>query len=128
LELKDGRARVSVVLHTSNALSWALKQPITDIATDPLSFGYRPAELLAIFGRMAAAGDYELDPGAGPVLTDHFRRVSGDVNFGNARDARLLFEKARTAQSQRLRTLGRMPAVEELRGLHVADVEAAISR
>ncbi|MFK0247615.1 right-handed parallel beta-helix repeat-containing protein [Amycolatopsis azurea] len=89
---------------------------------------YSPDELLAIFGRMASAGDYELDPGAGPVLTDHFRRVSGDVNFGNARDARLLFEKARTAQSQRLRTLGRMPAVEELRGLHVTDVEAAIAR
>ncbi|MFJ8913014.1 right-handed parallel beta-helix repeat-containing protein [Amycolatopsis sp. NPDC102389] len=89
---------------------------------------YSPDELLAIFGRMASAGDYELDPDAGPVLTGHFRRVSGDVNFGNARDARLLFEKARTAQSQRLRLLGRMPAVEELRGLHVADVEAAIAR
>ncbi|RSM63261.1 ATPase [Amycolatopsis sp. WAC 01376] len=89
---------------------------------------YSPAELLAIFGRMASAGDYELDPDAGPVLTGHFRRVSGDVNFGNARDARLLFEKARTAQSQRLRLLGRMPALEELRGLHVADVEAAIAR
>ncbi|WP_340683427.1 right-handed parallel beta-helix repeat-containing protein [Amycolatopsis coloradensis] len=89
---------------------------------------YSPDELLAIFGRMASAGDYELDPAAGPVLTGHFRRVSGDVNFGNARDARLLFEKARTAQSQRLRLLGRMPAVEELRGLHVADVEAAITR
>ncbi|EME58524.1 right-handed parallel beta-helix repeat-containing protein [Amycolatopsis decaplanina] len=89
---------------------------------------YSPAELLAIFGRMASAGDYELDPDAGPVLTDHFRRVSGDVNFGNARDARLLFEKARTAQSQRLRLTGRMPAVEELRGLRVADVEAAIAR
>ncbi|HET6289115.1 MAG TPA: right-handed parallel beta-helix repeat-containing protein [Amycolatopsis sp.] len=88
---------------------------------------YSPAELLAIFGRMASAGDYELDPAAGPVLTGHFRRVSGDVNFGNARDARLLFEKARTAQSRRLRLLGRMPAVEELRGLHVADVEAAIT-
>lgn len=89
---------------------------------------YSPDELLAIFGRMASAGDYELDPAAGPVLTGHFRRVSGDVNFGNARDARLLFEKARTAQSQRLRLLGRMPAIEELRGLHVADVEAAITR
>ncbi|MEV7551818.1 right-handed parallel beta-helix repeat-containing protein [Amycolatopsis sp. NPDC089917] len=89
---------------------------------------YSPAELLAIFGRMAAAGDYELDPAAGPVLTEHFRRVSGDANFGNARDARLLFEKARTAQSQRLRLLGRMPAVEDLRGLHAADVEAAIAR
>ncbi|MBB5852023.1 right-handed parallel beta-helix repeat-containing protein [Amycolatopsis umgeniensis] len=89
---------------------------------------YSPGELLAIFGRMASAGDYELDPGAAPVLTEHFRLVAGEVNFGNARDARRLFEKVRKAQSQRLRLLGRMPAVEELRGLHVADVEAAIAR
>jgi hypothetical protein len=59
LELKDGRARVSVVLHTTNALSWALKQPITDIATDPLSFGYRPAELLADEALDPALGDSE---------------------------------------------------------------------
>ncbi|ANN19465.1 ATPase [Amycolatopsis orientalis] len=89
---------------------------------------YSPDELLAIFGRMASAGDYELDPAAAPVLTDHFRRISGDVNFGNARDARRLFEKVRKAQSQRLRLLGRMPAVEELRGLHVADVVVATSQ
>ncbi|WP_409490074.1 right-handed parallel beta-helix repeat-containing protein [Amycolatopsis sp. cmx-11-12] len=89
---------------------------------------YSPGELLAIFGRMASAGDYELDPDAAPVLTDHFRLISGDANFGNARDARRLFEKVRKAQSQRLRLLGRMPAVEELRGLHVADVELATAR
>ncbi|WP_181774780.1 right-handed parallel beta-helix repeat-containing protein [Amycolatopsis pittospori] len=89
---------------------------------------YSSAELLAIFGRMASAGDYDLDPDAGPILEDHFRLISADVNFGNARDARLLFEKARTAQSQRLRLLGRMPTVEELRGLHVADVVAATAR
>ncbi|GAB3712265.1 hypothetical protein GCM10027598_18710 [Amycolatopsis oliviviridis] len=89
---------------------------------------YSPGELLSIFGRMAAAGDYELDPGAEPVLVDYFRRISGDVNFGNARDARRLFEGARKAQSQRLRLLGRMPSVEELRGLHAADVEIAAGR
>ncbi|MEU3628610.1 ATPase [Amycolatopsis coloradensis] len=89
---------------------------------------YSPAELLSIFGRMAAAGDYELDPDADPVLTDYFRLVSGDANFGNARDARRLFEEARKAQAQRLRLLGRMPTVEELRGLHVADVVVAAAR
>jgi hypothetical protein len=89
---------------------------------------YSPDELLAIFGRMASSGDYVLDPGTAPVLTEHFRLISGDVNFGNARDARRLFEKVRKAQSQRLRLLGRMPAVEELRGLQVADVVAATAR
>ncbi|MER6668550.1 right-handed parallel beta-helix repeat-containing protein [Amycolatopsis japonica] len=89
---------------------------------------YSPAELLSIFGRMAAAGDFELDPDADPVLTDYFRLISGDANFGNARDARRLFEEARKAQAQRLRLLGRMPTVEELRGLHVADVIVAAAR
>ncbi|MEV6906867.1 right-handed parallel beta-helix repeat-containing protein [Amycolatopsis sp. NPDC051071] len=89
---------------------------------------YSPEELLAIFGRMASAGDYDLDPGACPVLADHFRLISADLNFGNARDARRLFEKVRKAQSQRLRLLGRMPVVEELRELHVADVVVATAR
>jgi hypothetical protein len=44
--LKDGRAEVSVVLHTKNALSWALTLTNFDVANDPLSFGYRPGELL----------------------------------------------------------------------------------
>ncbi|QXV62303.1 right-handed parallel beta-helix repeat-containing protein [Amycolatopsis sp. TNS106] len=89
---------------------------------------YSPGELLSIFGRMVSAGDYALDPDAAPVLTEYFRLVSGDVNFGNARDARKLFEGARKAQAQRLRLLGRMPTVEELRALHVADVEVATTR
>ncbi|WP_414942049.1 right-handed parallel beta-helix repeat-containing protein [Amycolatopsis sp. cmx-11-51] len=89
---------------------------------------YSPDELLSIFGRMAAAGDYELDQSADLVLLEYFRRVSGGVNFGNARDARRLFEGARKAQSQRLRLLGRMPSVGELRGLHVADLVVAAER
>jgi hypothetical protein len=89
---------------------------------------YTPAELLGIIGRLVSAGDYELDRAADPVLIDFFRRIAGEVNFGNARDARRLFEGVRKAQSQRLRLLGRMPTVEELRGLLVDDVLAAAAR
>ncbi|WP_409464328.1 right-handed parallel beta-helix repeat-containing protein [Amycolatopsis sp. GA6-003] len=89
---------------------------------------YTPGELLDIIGRMAAGQDYALDGAAEPVLAEHFARISGDENFGNARDARRLFEGVRKSQSQRLRLLGRVPTREELRSLSIADVEAAVAR
>ncbi|MER6900563.1 AAA family ATPase, partial [Amycolatopsis sp. NPDC000740] len=89
---------------------------------------YTPGELLGIIGRMVSGQDYELDAAAEPVLVDHFARISGDENFGNARDARRLFEGVRKSQSQRLRLLGRVPTLEELRSLSIADIEAAVAR
>ncbi|TCO54776.1 right-handed parallel beta-helix repeat-containing protein [Actinocrispum wychmicini] len=86
---------------------------------------YSPDELLGIVGRMVTAGDYQLDRTADQVLVDYFERIADDPNFGNARDARRLFESMRKAQAQRLRHLGRMPDVDELRGLLVDDVLAA---
>jgi parallel beta-helix repeat protein len=87
---------------------------------------YRPDELVDIVGRMVAGGDYELDPASEPMLAQHFARIADDPNFGNARDARRLFEAMRKAQSQRLRRLGRMPELTELRALRIEDVRAAI--
>ena len=58
------------------------------------------------------------------MLLDYFARIADDQNFGNARDARRLFEGVRKAQSQRLRLLGRMPDMAELRTLSAADVAA----
>ncbi|UWP85444.1 hypothetical protein Dfulv_14870 [Dactylosporangium fulvum] len=49
----------------------------------------------------------------------------GDPNFGNARDARKLFEGMRKAQAQRLRILGRIPTAEELQLLVPDDLIAA---
>ncbi|MGQ0841350.1 right-handed parallel beta-helix repeat-containing protein [Actinokineospora sp.] len=86
---------------------------------------YSSDDLLRIIGRMIAAGDYRLGEDAEPVLLEYFDRVANDPNFGNARDARRLFEGIRKAQSQRLRTLGRLPDTDELRDLHVADVRHA---
>jgi SpoVK/Ycf46/Vps4 family AAA+-type ATPase len=85
---------------------------------------YSPDDLVRITGRMVAAGDYHLDDAAGPVLLGYFARVADDPNFGNARDARRLFEGVRKVQSQRLRLLGRMPEMAELRTLTVDDVLA----
>jgi hypothetical protein len=85
---------------------------------------YSPDDLVQIVGRMVTAGDYRLDGDTAPALREHFTRIADDPNFGNARDARRLFEGMRKAQSQRLRLLGRMPDTDELRTLTVADVLA----
>jgi hypothetical protein len=87
---------------------------------------YDPDELVVILDRMADAGDYRLRPDTGPVLMAHFARFEGDPNFGNAREARKLFEGMRKAQAQRLRRLGTRPTLDDLRTLTVDDVLAAV--
>ncbi|WP_326549384.1 right-handed parallel beta-helix repeat-containing protein [Micromonospora sp. NBC_01813] len=86
---------------------------------------YTPVDLVRIIGGMATDGEYLLDDTARPVLLEHFGRIAQDPAFGNARDARRLFEGVRKSQSQRLRSLGRMPEVAELRRLTAEDVRAA---
>jgi hypothetical protein len=88
---------------------------------------YSPDELTLIVSRMVDAGDYTLDPDTRPLLMRHFSTISRDPHFGNARDARKLFESLRKAQSQRLRQLGRTPNLDELRMLSVADLTAVMA-
>jgi hypothetical protein len=56
--LKDGRAEVSVILHTRNALTWALDGNSGDFATGTLLFGCRAPDVLA--GDTPAVGDCTL--------------------------------------------------------------------
>ncbi|TWD81304.1 parallel beta helix pectate lyase-like protein [Kribbella amoyensis] len=86
---------------------------------------YSADELLLITDRMVAGGDYLLDPAAANPLTAYFDRIAHGANFGNAREARRLVEGMRKAQSQRLRSLGRMPTTDELRSLLADDVLVA---
>ena len=86
---------------------------------------YTPDELVRIVRRMVADHDYVLGPDADPLLRDYFARVREQPGFGNARDARRLFDRTRQAQAQRLRALPRRPDVDELRGLSLADVRTA---
>ena len=85
---------------------------------------YTPEELVLIVTRMARGDDYRLGPGAEAALLDRFNRTERNKNFGNAREARKLFEGMRKVQSQRLRGLGRMPSLEELQTLLVEDAVA----
>ena len=130
--MEDHRDEVAVIVagYTGEMLDFLSANPgLASRFARTIEFeNYSPAELLDIIGRMVSTGDYELDQAAAPVLVDYFASIAGDPNFGNARDARRLMEGMRRAQSQRLRLLGRMPTVDELRGLLVDDVLAAAAR
>lgn len=87
---------------------------------------YSAEELTLIITRIINTGDYGLAPEAEPMLLRHFGAVERGENFGNARDARKLFESLRKIQSQRLRQLGRRPTIEELRLITADDVSIAV--
>jgi hypothetical protein len=57
--LPDGRAEVTVTLHTTNALTWVAE--CCDFANGPLLFGHRPADVIG---------------GADAALADSFFQIS----------------------------------------------------
>lgn len=64
--LSDGRALVTVILHTKNALTWVMPLDLAtccDFANDPLAFGYRASDLV---------GDPTLEPG---LAQSHFQVI-----------------------------------------------------
>jgi Holliday junction resolvasome RuvABC ATP-dependent DNA helicase subunit len=87
---------------------------------------YAPDELVLIIERIARSDDYLCTAEAMAAITEHFHRMERGPNFGNAREARKLFEGIRKAQAQRLRTLGRRPSSDELRTVDVDDVMLAL--
>lgn len=88
---------------------------------------YSPEDLTLITTRMMTSGDYQPGAGVEELLLEHFRRVPRDENFGNARDARKLFEKLRKVQSQRLRAAGGQPDLAALMTITADDVRVAVS-
>jgi SpoVK/Ycf46/Vps4 family AAA+-type ATPase len=126
--MEDHRAEVAVIVagYTAEMREFLDANPgLASRFSKTIEFeNYSPDDLVQIIGRMVTAGDYRIDEAAHPVLRDHFARIADDPNFGNARDARRLFEGVRKVQSQRLRLLGRMPEMAELQTLTVEDVLA----
>lgn len=88
---------------------------------------YGADELTLIITRMITGGDYRLGEDAEPLLREHFATVQRGADFGNAREARKLFEKLRKVQSQRLRSLGARPSLADLQTLTAEDVTRALA-
>lgn len=87
---------------------------------------YAPEELVAILGTMADAHEYALAPDLRAAVGGYFGALARDRNFGNAREARKLFDGMRKAQAQRLRQLRRVPSADELQLLVLDDLAAVI--
>ncbi|HVX44514.1 MAG TPA: right-handed parallel beta-helix repeat-containing protein, partial [Mycobacteriales bacterium] len=85
---------------------------------------YSIEELVLIMRRMVQAADYDLDTRAEPAIAAYFADVSRTPDFGNGRAARKLFEATRKTQSRRLRGLGRIPELAELRAILPTDITA----
>jgi parallel beta-helix repeat protein len=88
---------------------------------------YSADELCLILGRIAHTDSYLLPDEVMEVVRDHFAGIDRGPNFGNAREARTLFEGVRKAQAQRLRALGRMPGRDDLRSIALEDVRVAVA-
>jgi AAA+ superfamily predicted ATPase len=85
---------------------------------------YSPAELWEIFKRMADKGQYALTPPAATAVQAALTAAyaSRDERFGNAREARNLFEKMIEHQADRLATV-MSPTRQQLCTFEAADVD-----
>ncbi len=88
--------------------------------------GYKVDELLAIMHAMADRDGLHLDGGADESIKSFFQRARDLPNFGNARTARTLLERAREAQAARIGPQLGAGGVD-LRNLASADIKAAIT-
>ncbi len=109
--LDDGRAEVTVLLHVTNALTWVVPVPITDIANDPLLFGYRGTDLLANPSLTPALSTCEMkivftNPAPGAPLPD---LVTAFILGGASPGQELLAVLINAAGSGPLRALAGVP-------------------
>ena len=85
---------------------------------------YEVDELVAITHSMAGHDGLRISQDADPILTAFFERARSAPDFGNARTARTVLERAREAQAARIAPLIKTPGVE-LDELTLADIESA---
>ncbi len=128
--MEDHRDQIAVIAagYTAEMLQFTDANPgLASRFSKTIHFeNYTPDELVLITERMVRGADYDLDEQAAPVLLEYFQRVRDAPDFGNARAARRLFEATRKTQSRRLRGLGRIPDLDELRAVLADDIAAAI--
>lgn len=86
---------------------------------------YGTDELVRIFNRMAETEGLRVDPEGEPALRQFFDEARTQPDFGNARTARTLLERAREAQALRLDAPA-APDAAALAALTWADIEVAV--
>jgi stage V sporulation protein K len=129
-EMEDNRDRLVVIVagYPEQMQELLASNPgLPSRFTKMLNFGsYRPHELVAILHSMAERDGLQVDPSADLDLAAFFDRARERSDFGNARTARTLLERAREAQAVRLGPeLGGTGV--DLRQLTSSDIDTAIA-
>lgn len=88
---------------------------------------YTGSELLDILLSFTKKNDYILDKDVEETLRSYLEKLyrNRDMNFGNARDVRNLFEKMVERQANRIVTISR-PTMEEMLTITMADIEGLV--
>jgi SpoVK/Ycf46/Vps4 family AAA+-type ATPase len=124
--MEDHRSMVAVIAagYTDEMEQFLLTYPgLASRFAKTIEFeNYTTDELVSIVKLMIEDNDYSCGSVVLEALARHFDGMARDKKFGNAREARKVFEGMRKRQAQRLRRLGRVPATDELRELVPADI------
>lgn len=108
ITMENERDRISVVLagYTQQMEELLLSNPglQSRISRKIVFPDYTDAELVLVFKRFLDENGYRLADATWPVLEGYFRTLKRGSSFGNAREARRLFELMQRTHALRLRT------------------------
>ena len=129
-EIEDRRDRLVVIVagYPEQMQQFVASNPgLPSRFTKTINFeGYSSKELVAITHVTAAQSGLRLDPDAADALDHYFSRAMTAANFGHARTARTLLERAREAQATRIAPELGKPGIDLAR-LSVRDITVAIA-
>ena len=127
-EMEDKRSRLVVIVagYPDQMGQFLASNPgLPSRFTKTIPFeAYQPDDLVAVARSMARRDGLRLSPDADPVLKAYFERAAKAPDFGNARTARTIIERAREAQAARLAPMIGTPGID-LDELTLADIQAA---
>lgn len=128
-EMEDKRDRLVVIVagYPDRMRRFLASNPgLPSRFTKTIQFdSYEADDLVSITRSMAQQNGLRLSQDAGPILKNYFERARTAVDFGNARTARTLLERAREAQAARIAPL--IGSTElDLDELTIADIQSVV--
>jgi stage V sporulation protein K len=130
-EMEDKRDRLVVIVagYPEQMRQFVASNPgLPSRFTKTISFeSYSTGELTAIIHTMAAREGLRLGNESNRLLESFFEKTRTSSDFGNARTARTLLERAREAQAVRIAPILAGATIADLSEITAGDIEAAIA-